>query len=96
MKFRYLKDVVTLQLDAAKCTGCGICVQVCPRDVLMFENDKAVITDRDACNECGACSRNCPFEAVFVRAGVGCVYAVLYGKLKGTEPQCGCTEDTCC
>jgi ferredoxin len=29
---RYL-DVITLELDAARCNGCGLCVAVCPHAV---------------------------------------------------------------
>lgn len=29
----YLKNVVTLQLDEKKCTGCGMCLDVCPHEV---------------------------------------------------------------
>jgi NAD-dependent dihydropyrimidine dehydrogenase PreA subunit len=90
---RYLSDVVTLELDAEKCTGCTMCIQVCPHAVLAMDNGKASIVDRDACMECGACARNCPEEALTVGAGVGCAYAVLVGKLRGTEPSCDCCED---
>lgn len=96
MKQKYIHGVVTLEVMPEKCTGCGICVEVCPREVLALDDRKISIVDRDACIECGACSRNCPFEAISVRAGVGCAYAVLYGKLRGTEPQCGCSEEACC
>ncbi len=34
----YLKDVVTLRLDPVKCTGCGMCLDVCPRAVLTRNN----------------------------------------------------------
>ncbi len=90
---RYLSHVVTLELDAEKCTGCAMCIQVCPHAVLAMDNGKASIVDRDACMECGACARNCPEEALTVGAGVGCAYAVLVGKLRGTEPNCDCCED---
>ncbi|HLZ20448.1 MAG TPA: 4Fe-4S binding protein, partial [Smithellaceae bacterium] len=30
----YLKNVTTLQLDGQKCTGCGMCLDVCPHNVL--------------------------------------------------------------
>ena len=26
----YLKNVVTLEFDAEKCSGCGTCLEVCP------------------------------------------------------------------
>jgi NAD-dependent dihydropyrimidine dehydrogenase PreA subunit len=93
---RYLRDVVTLTLDKEKCTGCGKCVEVCPRAVLSLTNGTAAIVDRDACMECGACAQNCPFEAVSVSAGVGCAYAVIRGALKGTAPDCSCGGDSNC
>ena len=94
---RYLSDVVTLQLDAEKCTGCGMCVQVCPHGVLEVENRHATIIDRDACMECGACAKNCTAEALSVRAGVGCAAAVLRTAL-GTGDGGGCSSEgpPCC
>jgi NAD-dependent dihydropyrimidine dehydrogenase PreA subunit len=103
----YLKDVVTLRLDQEKCTGCGMCLLVCPRAVLRMSNGTAEIANRDACMECGACARNCPAEALSVRAGVGCAAAVLNSTLKrkgsaaccsvGPEPAgCSCSVDDDC
>lgn len=91
---KYLKNVVALQLDQDKCTGCGMCLTVCPHRVLGMESGRrrVRIEDRDACMECGACSRNCPAGALSVKAGVGCAYAIVIGKLRGTEPTCGCGE----
>jgi ferredoxin len=88
---RYLSDVATLELDPEKCTGCTMCVQVCPHAVFVVDNGKAKIVDRGACMECGACANNCPEEALTVRAGVGCASAVLIGNLRGTEPTCDCS-----
>jgi len=76
MSPRYLKDVVTLQLDEERCSGCGMCTQVCVHGVFAVSKSIAHLNDRDACMECGACARNCPVEAVSVRSGVGCAYAV--------------------
>ena len=84
----YLKDVVTLELDQAKCTGCGMCLLVCPQAVLTMTNGTAEIVNRDACMECGACARNCPAGAVSVQAGVGCAVAVLNSKLKRKSACC--------
>lgn len=99
MKLRYLRNVVTLELNTDKCIGCGMCVAVCPHRVFQFNNKKAEIIDRDACMECGACSRNCPVDAISVKAGVGCAAAVIQGFIQGTEPTCDCGCDKkskCC
>ena len=93
MKHHYLKNVVTLKLNVDKCTGCGICLEVCPHEVLMVDNKKAYISDRDACMECGACATNCPFEAISVHAGVGCASAIMRGKMVDGELVCDCD---CC
>jgi NAD-dependent dihydropyrimidine dehydrogenase PreA subunit len=89
MRQSYLKNVVTLNLSPEKCIGCGRCLEVCPHAVFGLESGKAGLRARDACMECGACARNCPEEAITVRAGVGCAYAIVIGKLRGTEPTCG-------
>ena len=88
MGLRYLKNVVSLALDPEKCTGCGMCIEVCPHNVLQMQSDVARIADRDACMECGACAMNCPFSAITVNAGVGCFRAVMNGKLGGSGDCC--------
>jgi len=93
---KYLPDVVTLEYDESKCNGCTVCTQVCPHAVFKMTNKRAVITDRDACMECGACAKNCPENAISVRAGVGCAYAIILGRLRGTEPACGCDDNASC
>lgn len=89
LKCKYLKNVVTLELDREKCTGCGMCMEVCPHNVFTIAEGKAFINDRDSCMECGACSRNCPFSAIDVRAGVGCASAIIRGKVNGSG-ECSC------
>ena len=89
----YLKNVVTLEVDRDKCTGCGICLEVCPHAVLAMEDRRVRIRNRDACMECGACARNCPVGAVSVEAGVGCAAAVINGRLNRQAPSCGCSID---
>ena len=96
MTLRYLKDVVTLKLDEARCVGCGTCVTVCPHRVFRQENRVATIIDRDACMECGACAKNCPAEALSVQSGVGCLTAIIRGALSGTEPDCDCSSGSSC
>ena len=93
---RYLEGVATLRLEAAKCTGCGMCATVCPHRVFAVTEAKARILDRDRCMECGACARNCPVEAVTVQAGVGCASAIIHGWLTGSEPSCDCGGGSSC
>ena len=77
----YLKNVVTLKLDEEKCVGCGMCLVVCPHEVLSHNNGRVRIENRDACMECGACAQNCPTQAVRVSAGVGCAAALINSAL---------------
>jgi len=91
---RYLKNVVTLALDADGCIGCGRCIEVCPHAVFAMRDGRAVIHDRDACMECGACARNCPVEVITVEAGVGCAQAVLNSWRTG-KCDCDCGASCC-
>jgi len=75
--FRYLDNVVTLQLDPSKCVGCGRCLEVCPHQVFAADGKKVRFIDRDACMECGACALNCPVKAITVDAGVGCASGMI-------------------
>jgi Pyruvate/2-oxoacid:ferredoxin oxidoreductase delta subunit len=86
----YLKNVVTLQFDQRKCTGCTLCTLVCPHGVFVMQQGKAQLTVRDRCMECGACAKNCAFAAISVHAGVGCASAIIHGWLTGQEPSCDC------
>jgi NAD-dependent dihydropyrimidine dehydrogenase PreA subunit len=86
---KYLKNVATLRHDPAKCTGCGMCLLVCPHRVFETDGSKVRIRDLDRCMECGACMLNCPFDAIEVHQGVGCAAAILLGMLTGEEPSCG-------
>ncbi len=97
---KYLRNVSTLELLPHKCTGCGMCLEVCPHNVFSLENRKAVILDRDRCMECGACAMNCSFGALSVDRGVGCAAALINSRISGGEPSCGCSEgpakNSCC
>ncbi len=89
MKFRYLNNVVTLKLDQDKCSGCGLCVEVCPQAVYTLNGKVSLITDRDACLECGACAQNCAPGAITVRPGVGCAFAILMDMFNIKSQCCG-------
>lgn len=92
-RMTYLKNVVSLKFDKVKCTGCGRCIEVCPRQVFALKNNKAEIVNRDQCIECGACQRNCAFGALSVKSGVGCAQAFFKAMLTGGEAVCGCSDN---
>lgn len=93
-KMIYLKNVVTLELNEIKCTGCGMCLDVCPHNVFKMNGKSALIVDRDACMECGACSQNCPAGALRVQSGVGCAAAVINSMLGRNGGECSCEPQT--
>lgn len=89
-RLTYLSNVSTLRLDPSRCTGCGVCTQVCARAVLQVEDRKVRIVDLDACIECGACMKNCTRGALQVQAGVGCANALILEALRGRSAQGEC------
>jgi len=94
----YLKNISTLQVFPEKCTGCGMCMEVCPHAVFRLVDRRVTIVDKDRCMECGACEKNCDYGAISVKAGVGCATAVIKGMINGTDPNCGCdgSSGNCC
>ena len=97
---KYLANVASIQVVPEKCTGCGMCLEVCPHNVFTLKDKKAVIVDRDGCMECGACALNCAFGALSVDKGVGCAAAIINSIIYGGEPTCGCDANSktsgCC
>ena len=67
----------SLMLNKKLCTGCGICVEICPREALELrkipkaEGEKAKLPAIDAdekkCTYCGICDSLCPFGALELR-----------------------------
>jgi len=52
-----------LEVDLAKCTGCGQCTEVCPTGALRVEGGHAVV-DAGLCRGCEACVPACPQDAL--------------------------------
>ncbi|NOR14482.1 MAG: 4Fe-4S dicluster domain-containing protein, partial [Candidatus Aminicenantes bacterium] len=48
------------------CTGCNMCVDVCPYDAISLEDGKAVVNDV-LCEGCGTCSATCLRAAISVK-----------------------------
>ena len=90
MNNAYLEN--SLEYDIEKCTGCRMCVSVCPQAVFEMNEKRAKLVRPANCMECGACQKNCPEGAITVESGVGCAYAMMYAAITGKkEPTCGCS-----
>jgi ferredoxin len=76
-----VSEINTLQYEAEACTGCGVCVEVCPHGVFAMNSHVALVVQPDACMECGACQKNCPFGAIVVDSGTGCAGAMIRAAL---------------
>ena len=50
-------------VDQEKCTGCEVCVDVCPVDTI-YMNEEVAEIDMDNCIRCGKCHSACPQDAV--------------------------------
>ncbi len=55
-------------IDTEKCIGCGACLNICPYNLVLMENYKAIFNDDDAeCTNCGNCVEKCPQEVITIR-----------------------------
>lgn len=80
-----------IKIDQNKCTGCRICYNVCPQDVISIHAKKAKILNYTSCMECGACSLNCEFDAIELTKGTGCIAAIIKEDiLKISQKGMGC------
>ena len=63
------RDVaVRLEINAAWCKGCDICVKLCPERCLALNSEHvAVLKNPDACTGCHVCEWLCPDFAISVR-----------------------------
>ena len=51
-------------MDEDLCSGCSICVAVCPFDARELDKEKMVVKVNEAlCQGCGSCSAACPSGA---------------------------------
>lgn len=79
VKIQFLTEEMELILDREKCTGCGTCSRVCPKDAVArgpiaasrrFPTTQDIIPevyDPTKCVFCGTCVYMCPFSALTLK-----------------------------
>ena len=50
---------------ADRCELCGVCQEICSREVHHLNETHAV--NRDACRACGQCAKHCPYQALAIK-----------------------------
>ncbi len=65
------KDLLSFEIEADKCFGCGMCAKQCPADAIYVtdytapgKKKPAYAIDKDKCVKCGACIASCKFKAI--------------------------------
>ena len=75
-----------LTVDYEKCTGCGVCVQRCPKRCISWTQREFGFRypqiDKDACVNCGLCEKVCPTDKALEVPVEQKVYAAVH---KDTE-----------
>jgi NADH:ubiquinone oxidoreductase subunit F (NADH-binding)/NAD-dependent dihydropyrimidine dehydrogenase PreA subunit len=59
------KELITYSINEL-CTGCGLCIKVCPEDAITGNKKEMHYIDTDKCIKCGACKGVCKFDAIEV------------------------------
>lgn len=65
---------MSIQIDRARCIGCGLCTEVCPGSLLRLDGARKITMPRPQdCWGCTACLKECPAGALryFLGADVG-------------------------
>ena len=64
---RYSNGKVAVEINEEWCKGCAICVEFCPKRVLvMNRRGKPEVADLEACTKCQLCDLRCPDFAITV------------------------------
>jgi polyferredoxin len=61
-----------LARNPVRCVGrseCGICEEVCPKQIRILDEPFEFFTGRGECNLCMECKEKCPYDAVMIKFG---------------------------
>ncbi len=58
-----------VRISMEECTGCEACVDACPYEMMLFNDDKQIATKCDMCDGNAACASACPHGVISVAKG---------------------------
>ena len=71
-------------IDLGNCDSCGICVEICPEDILEVIEGKNGVRAAlpEECWYCGACEMDCPQDAIRISYPAHMRPGILKGAAK--------------
>lgn len=60
-------ESITAVVTTAKCTGCGLCVQVCAYNAVSLDDNGVSVVNTSMCKGCGACVAGCRSDAISLK-----------------------------
>jgi NADPH-dependent glutamate synthase beta subunit-like oxidoreductase len=81
---QFQPEIAEIELNQDLCSGCGVCVAVCPYDAAKLEKseeDLLAVIDKNKCKRCGLCRAACPAGAITIQDGFVETVANTYAAL---------------
>ena len=57
----------TAEIDLDLCSGCGICIKLCPYSAITRTEENEMMIKEVLCKGCGVCGASCTQKAISIR-----------------------------
>ncbi len=86
--------MVSVKIDKDLCTGCGVCIEICPYKAIELTDNRAEYILMEQCFSCGHCQAVCPVEAVSMDELISDFNFSTFTELRGVvKPGAGKVAD---
>jgi NADPH-dependent glutamate synthase beta subunit-like oxidoreductase len=69
VELKFIDEIPDIVVDEELCSGCAVCVSLCPYDALElkpYKDRKVLEIDVNKCKRCGSCVTACPSNAITI------------------------------